>query len=430
MDETRIETTEQMPEEVVLRYQAQPKEVVHYYVQPTYLSGKEPEEEHFAPFVTPKRRRRGLRIFLALLLFILAAAAAVVALHWDDAVRYFRGEDAYDGGYYYGAEYSGEYDFPDLPTYPAGGDARVLYQRQGEKELTPAEIYEKVGPSVVTVMGELDDRGSASVGTGIIFSADGYIVTNAHVLSDCHTCYVALYTGGTYTAELVGRDAATDLAVLKIHAEDLLPAEFGDSNALKVGDPVYAIGNPLGIELLGTFTDGMVSALERAMPEDVSLPLIQTNASLNSGNSGGPLINRYGQVVGINTMKLVKTYRDEMGIEGLGFSLPISDCAYLINNLVRSGEIGGETVLGITVMTNPVTLPDGTHALEIQSVTKDGPGDKAGVQGGDFLVSADGEVMWETIDLLRIRRSHEPGEALSLVIWRDGLYMTYEVTPE
>ncbi len=427
MDETRIETTEQTPEEVVLRYEAQPKEVVHYYVQPTYLRGEEAPRADI--FEVPKRRRRGLKIFLVLFAIILVSAGIVAAVFWEDIVWSFRGEFDHNGEHYEFA-YGEEFEFPDLPTYPAGGDARVLYRRQGEKELTPAEIYEKVGPSVVTVMGELDDRGSASVGTGIIFSPDGCIVTTAHVLADCHTCYVALYTGGTYTAELVGRDAATDLAVLKIHGEDLIPAEFGDSNALRVGDPVYAIGNPLGIELIGTFTDGMVSALDRMMPEDVSLPLIQTNASLNSGNSGGPLINRYGQVVGINTMKLVKTYRNEMGIEGLGFSLPVSDCAYLINNLVRSGEIGGETVLGITVLTNPVTLPDGTHALEIQSVTENGPGDKAGVQGGDFLVSADGEVMWETIDLLRVRRSHDPGEALSLVIWRDGLYMTYEVYPE
>ncbi len=428
MDETTIEKVGSAPQEVVLRYEAQPKEVVHYYVQPTYLFGR--EEETAAPFVTPKRRRRALWIFLAAFALVLISTAAVVALSWDDISWHFGGEFHHNGeefGFSYG---DGEFELPEIPVEPSGGDARILYQKQGSVELTPAEIYEKVGPSVVTIMGELDDVGSASIGTGIIFSADGYIVTNAHVLMNCHTCYVALYTGGTYSAKLVGKDTATDLAVLKIEAEDLQPAEFGDSNALRVGDSVYAIGNPLGVDLIGTFTDGMVSALDRMMPEDVSLPLIQTNASLNSGNSGGPLINRYGQVVGINTMKLVKTYRDEMGVEGLGFSLPISDCAYLVNNLVRSGEIGGETVLGITVLTAPVTLPDGTHALEIESVTENGPGDKAGVCGGDFLVSADGEALMETIDLLRIRRSHEPGETLSLVIWRDGLYMTYEVLPE
>ncbi|MBQ1242366.1 MAG: trypsin-like peptidase domain-containing protein [Oscillospiraceae bacterium] len=427
MDENLKQTSENAPEEVVLHYVPQPREVVHYYVQPTCrFTAEEEDEVDSAP---PKRRRKGLRNFLIVFILILAIAAAVLFIFRDSFSWYFHGEIENGDGHYYVEYGSDEYSYK-LPVHPAGGDARILYEKQGTKQLSPTEIYEKVGPSVVTVINELDGNGSAGIGTGIIFSEDGYIVTNAHVLVDGLGCYVSLYTGGTYSASLVGRDEKADLAVLKIDAEGLRPAEFGDSNALKVGDSVYAIGNPLGFDLAGTFTDGMVSAVDRYLPEDVSLPLIQTNTALNSGNSGGPLINAYGQVVGINTMKLVKTYRNDLGIEGLGFSIPISDCAYLINNIVRTGEAGRETVLGITVLTAPVTLPDGTHALEIESVTKDGPGEKGGVLGGDFLVSANDEPLMETYDLLRIRRSLEPGEAISLVIWRDGLYMTVEVTPE
>ena len=428
MDELKVEQSESAIEEVVLRYEAQPKEVVHYYVQPTQLPRfAQITEEPFDKM--PPRRKKGLRIFLVILAIALVTAGIALLAAKDRVSFSFHGEFGTDGKHF-SYETGVGAAVQTMPYAEVGGDARVLYKKQGSVEKDPADIFDTVGRSVVTVVGEMDYSGNASVGTGIIFSEDGYIVTNAHVVENCHTCFVTLYTGGTYTASLVGADAATDLAVIKIEADGLRPAEFGDSNALRVGDKVYAIGNPLGIELVGTFTDGIVSSLERAMTEDVALPLIQTNTALNSGNSGGPLINRYGQVVGINTMKIVKPYRTQVGVEGIGFAIPISDCAYLINNLVRTGRIGEETVLGITVLTTPTTLPDGTHALEIESVTEDGPGDKAGIRGGDFLISADGEALEKTIDLLRIRRSHEPGEALSLVIWRDGVYLEYDVYPQ
>ena len=151
----------------------------------------------------------------------------------------------------------------------------------------------------------------ASVGTGVILTEDGYIITNAHVIAGGTSCYVALADGSIFDAALVGYDAEQDLAVIKAQdtdgraAQGLPAAEFGDSDALSVGDPVYAIGNPLGVELRGTLTDGIVSAINRDVDVDgVTMTLIQTNAALNNGNSGGPLINRYGQVIGINVMKM------------------------------------------------------------------------------------------------------------------------------
>ncbi len=430
MDENLMEQTENMPQEVILRYKHEPEEVVHYFVQPTPMPGMRGEEQPLRE--TKKRSKKGLWIFLAIFSLILLSAAVALAVFWDDIVWSFSGVFSQDDYEIYNFEYSNGhvYDLPTMEEYAAGGASRIHYEPQGGAELTPSEVFERVSPSVVTIMAALDEQGAASVGTGVIFSEDGYIVTNFHVLSGCQDCMVALYTGETYDAGLVGYGTQEDLAVLKIEAEGLTPAEFGDSDTLRVGDTVYAIGNPLGVDLLATFTDGIVSALGRRMEEEVSVPLIQTNAALNSGNSGGPLINRFGQVVGINTMKLVKDYRNELTVEGLGFAIPISDCAYMVNDIVKTGEIGGELVLGITVLRAQVALPDGTSALEIESVDPDGPGEKAGLKAGDCLVSADGEKLEATTDLLRIRRRHERGETMELTVWREGEYLSFSVALE
>ena len=206
-------------------------------------------------------------------------------------------------------------------------------------------------------------------------------------------------------------------------------AEFGDSDALTVGDAVYAIGNPLGVELRGTLTDGIVSAINRDVFVDgVTMTLIQTNAALNNGNSGGPLINVYGQVVGINTMKMGSSITSN--VEGLGFAIPIASSAFMVNDLIAFGEIRGEAVIGITVNSDAVTLPDGTLALYVKEVTKDGPGDKAGIRGGDYILTADGEALTSANDLIRIRRRYDAGEALRLELMRNGEIYAAEVALE
>ena len=212
----------------------------------------------------------------------------------------------------------------------------------------------------------------------------------------------------------------------RITARGLPAAEFGDSDALSVGDPVYAIGNPLGVELRGTLTDGIVSAINRDVAVDgVMMTLIQTNAALNNGNSGGPLINVYGQVVGINTMKMGSS--STMSVEGLGFAIPISSTAYMINDLIAYGEIRGEVMIGISVQTTPVTLDSGETALRVVEVTPGSPGDEAGIQKEDLLLTADGETLTKSTDLLRVRRRHEAGETLTLTYERGGKRYTAEV---
>ena len=390
------------PQEVVLRYEAPVTPIVERYVQPTPLPGR----KNAPP--SPSRRRKGLKIFLFCMLGLIVLSGAITAL-WYGGV--FDRYTSYDDGRF---EHRGELDYYDnsddhgettIKRLPNTDKVKLRYSETHGKELSIQEIYQKVNPSTVTVLTGMSD-GSAMVGTGVIFTEDGYILTNAHVIAGGSECYVVLDTGENHRARLLGLDEEKDLAVIKIDATGLPAAEFGDSDALTVGDPVYAIGNPLGVELRGTLTDGIVSAINRDVYVDgVTMTLIQTNAALNNGNSGGPLINVYGQVVGINTMKMGSS--STTSVEGLGFAIPIASTAYMINDLIAYGEVHGEVVIGISVQIAPVILDSGETALRVMDVTPGGPGDEAGIQKGDLIVAADGEALTKSTDLLRVRRRHE-----------------------
>lgn len=409
------------PQEVVLRYEAPVAPIVERYVQPTPLPGR----KNAPP--SPSRRRKGLKIFLFCMLGLIVLSGAITAL-WYGGV--FDRYTSYDDGRF---EHRGEpnyYDSDDhgettIKRLPNTDKVKLRYSETHGKELSIQEIYQKVNPSTVTVLTGMSD-GSAMVGTGVIFTEDGYILTNAHVIAGGSECYVVLNTGENHRARLLGLDEEKDLAVIKIDATGLPAAEFGDSDALTVGDPVYAIGNPLGVELRGTLTDGIVSAINRDVYVDgVTMTLIQTNAALNNGNSGGPLINVYGQVVGINTMKMGSS--STTSVEGLGFAIPIASTAYMINDLIAYGEIHGEVMIGVSVQTVPVTLDSGETALLIMDVTPGGPGDEAGLREGDLLLKADGEALTKSADLLRIRRRHDAGDSLALTYERNGKRSTVNV---
>ena len=290
--------------------------------------------------------------------------------------------------------------------------------------LTIQEIYQQVNPSVVTVIAQMEN--SASVGTGVIFTEDGYILTNYHVVEGGQECVIVLDTGYSYDAMYVAGNAENDLAILKVEETGLPAAEFGDSDALTVGDPAYAIGNPLGVELRGTLTDGIISAINRDVWVDGhTMTLIQTSAALNVGNSGGPLINQYGQVVGINVIKMSSSYSN---VEGLGFAIPSTSIDRMVNDLLTYGEIQPEPLLGITVISTAEQAVDGVWGLRVESVTAGGAGDKAGIRAGDFVLAADGQELRSSQDLLRVRRHHYVGDTMMLTIWRNGAEM--EVTLE
>ena len=248
------------------------------------------------------------------------------------------------------------------------------------------------------------------------------------MISGGKTCWIALDTGATYDAKLVGVDEEEDLAVLKaVDAQNLPAAEFGDSDLLTVGEKAYAIGNPLGIELRGTLTDGIISAVNRQIQvEDGYMTMIQTTAALNNGNSGGPLINASGQIVGINTMKMSGSgWEGEATVEGLGFALPISSVCFVVNDLIAHGHFLGVPTIGVTVVTE--RSEDGATQVVVYSVEEELGAAEAGVREGDIILAADGQPIAQTSDLLTVRRDHTIGDTMVLTIQRDGETMDLPV---
>ena len=312
-----------------------------------------------------------------------------------------------------------------IPRIQGDKGVRLTCQDPQGQPLTAQEVYAKVNPSVVTVVSEQAD--GASIGTGVIMTSDGYIITNAHVISGGKSCWVALDTGVTYDVKLVGYDEEEDLAVLKADPQNPLPAaEFGNSDLVQVGDTAYAIGNPLGVELRGTMTNGIISAINRAVEVDgKSMTLLQTNAALNNGNSGGPLINAYGQVIGINTLKMSTTDDTEATVEGLGFALPISSVSFVVNDIIATGSYRGAPSLGITVTT--VEKDGGGTQVQVVEVSGGSGAADAGIQAGDVILAADGQSISVTSDLLTVRRSHVIGDTVTLTILRDGQQFDVEV---
>ena len=419
MDELRDRNE---PQEVVDWYVPQQgREVVDYYVHHQPL----PESVRPAPPQPPKKKKRlGLWIFLG----IMAVVAVVVVLF---AIF---GQPQDDGSTYDGenddassiVDIFADHDttIPRVDNY----DPTVKLSITGSHgpELTAQEVYAKVTPATVLVVAE--QGGSASVGTGVIMTADGYVITNAHVISGGESCWVVLASGVQYEAQLVGYDSDEDLAVLKLeNAQDLPVAEFGNSDLAVVGDRVYAIGNPLGIELRGTLTEGILSAINRDVElEGRILNVLQTTAALNNGNSGGPLINRYGQVIGINTLKMSGTGApDEATVEGLGFALPISSASFVINDIIADGKFHGTPTLGIMVAT--YDTEDGGTIVAAVEVAAGYAAEEAGVETGDIILAVNGQEITTTAELMAIRRQHTIGDTLTLTILRDGETMDIPV---
>ena len=232
-------------------------------------------------------------------------------------------------------------------------------------------------------------------------------------------------------AQLIGADKVSDLAVLRVDAQDLKPAVLGDSSVLQVGDTVVAIGDPLGAELRGTMTDGIISAINRDVNVDGRvMNLIQTNAALNSGNSGGPLLNCYGQVIGINTMK-IGDYMNSAGVEGLGFAIPSNTVSQIINQLITQGYVSGRPSLGIIgediseFYQFYYNLPSGMYVTE---VTEAGPADETGLKPGDIITYIDGVRITCSEDLETQLFQYRPGDTIQIKIYRSGRQYSGTIT--
>ena len=382
----------------------------------------------------PKSHRALLALLLVIIIFLGGIATALSILNIRLFQELHRKENALMVAYAVQSQTEAEAD-PTLATYPREKTTVDLQQtpdgdsREGEMSLQ--EIYETNIPAVVSISAATGS--GSSTGTGVVLSANGYLVTNYHVIRQALAINVTLTDERELRATLVGEDPVSDLAVLRVDAEDLTPAQFGDSDGVRVGDSVVAIGDPLGVELRGTMTDGIVSAISRDVQVDGRIMnLIQTNAALNSGNSGGPLINRFGQVIGINTMK-IGTLADSSGVEGLGFAIPSATVKEIVNQLLSQGYVSGRPWLGIEVESYSTfyqrfyRVPKGVYVTDVQAGS---PAEAADLRIGDIILAADGSAVTDMDALNTQLYTHAPGDSMTFSVYRNGRQGEVTVTLE
>lgn len=323
----------------------------------------------------------------------------------------------------------------------SGSDSSITAASSSGSSLTTEQVADLVSPSVVVITTEQvvysqwswygQNQVESGAGSGVIISSDGYILTCAHVVDGASTITVTI-GDKDYTATLVGEDTTSDIAVIKIDADGLTPATVGNSDSLKVGQSVMAVGNPLG-ELGGTVTGGMISALNRSVTIQGSssvntMSLIQMDASVSPGNSGGGLFNMNGELVGI-----VNAKSSSSDAEGLGFAIPINDAIKVAQELLENGYVTGRPYLGITYLAvtdaqTAAQLGVNAYGVYVVEVVKGGPAEKAGLQAGDRIVSVDGTEIASKDDLGTLMQKHAAGDTLSITIARDGQMQTVNVT--
>ena len=323
----------------------------------------------------------------------------------------------------------------------SGSDSSITAASSSGSSLTTEQVADLVSPSVVVITTEQvvysqwswygQNQVESGAGSGVIISSDGYILTCAHVVDGASTITVTI-GDKDYTATLVGEDTTSDIAVIKIDADGLPPATVGNSDSLKVGQSVMAVGNPLG-ELGGTVTGGMISALNRSVTIQGSssvntMSLIQMDASVSPGNSGGGLFNMNGELIGI-----VNAKSSSSDAEGLGFAIPINDAIKVAQELLENGYVTGRPYLGITYLAvedaqTAAQLGVNAYGVYVVEVVKGGPAEKAGLQAGDRIVSVDGTEIASKDDLGTLMQKHTAGDTLSITIARDGQMQTVNVT--
>lgn len=305
-------------------------------------------------------------------------------------------------------------------------------------DLSPADLYEQNVNSTVgiTISGETSSRYGygytyQASGSGFIITSDGYILTNYHVISGSKTVTVATYDHNTYDAKVIGYDASNDIAVIKIDAENLKPVTLGDSDTLRVGESVYAIGNPLG-ELTFSLTGGIVSALSRNVQTEAgtSMSLIQTDCAINSGNSGGALFNTRGEVIGITNAKYSSSgMSSEAEIDNIGFAIPINSVKRIVTSIIENGYVL-KPYIGISVspLSEETAKIIGIKAgAVVQDVTEDAPADKAGLKNHDVIVKVGDTDINDSNDLVQVISKSDPGDVLTFYIYRQGQEITLDV---
>ena len=431
--------------------------------------GENPPEEP-----KPKRSHKGLRalgMFAAVAFISYAAIQCYQFATENDTLRRFLGKDGESD-----TRISLQTGSTDAASTEASGTTQTGSTSENvsavnaqhwidlaarENAMSIPDIVDKVTPATVGVAstfvrqgqtfsmwgfgsGETYEQEVPATGTGIIMSEDGYIITNAHVIYDSSEQYhmgeaksvqIVLnedyYEGETtLDAQIIAYDVAEDIAVLKVNTtQDLTVAEFGNSDDLRVGELVVAIGNPLGFDLFGSVTTGIVSALNREVAiNDSTMRLIQTDTAINAGNSGGPLINSYGQVIGINSSKISSSYYDEASVEGLCFAIPIKHASEVVNDLINYGYVTGKPLIGISG--KPVTeeisqaygLPVGVY---VQSVVQGSAADLAGVKVGDIIIAINDKAISDYDELNSEKDKYKAGDTITLTVTRGDKDLTF-----
>ena len=299
------------------------------------------------------------------------------------------------------------------------------------------QVAKNVGPAVVGITNKAVARDffnrqfeTEGVGSGVIFRSDGYIVTNYHVIDGAHEIIVSLSDGNTINGTLVGMDETTDIAVVKVDAKDLPAAKFANSDEIMVGEPVVAIGNPMGLEFQGSITVGVVSALNRTIDIDYSdrkLNLIQTDAAISPGNSGGALVNYESEVIGINSAKLAKTE-----VEGIAFAIPSNIVQNVVNELMEKGYVS-RPYLGVTIFDKPTAARYGYQlnldkGVYVFQVAINSPAGNSGIQRGDVILKIDNKEVNSVADIRTEIAMHKIGDKVILVLDRDGTELATQVT--
>ena len=409
--------------------QQEQKKTVSPYVDSPYVTAA-PQQEDSKP-VKEKPKKAGKRIVyiavvLALLVLVSVITGACVSAHWNQKLQTF--EQVVDN------KLAVLQDKLDAAQGSAGSAGPVPGQ---EGAMTPGQIYAQNVQAVVAISNQALTTNiygqvsqTASSGSGFIISENGYVVSNYHVVEGASKLSVITSDKKEYDAELIGYDATNDLAVLKIDAEGLPFVKLGSSDALSVGDQVMAIGNPLG-ELTSTLTVGYISAKDRAVNTvGNNMNMLQTDAAINSGNSGGPLFNSSGEVVGITTAKYSGTSASGATIEGIGFAIPIDDVAGMIEDLVEQGYVSG-AYLGVMVRDMDATvsqaygLPMGVY---VEEVTPGSCAAAAGIQAKDIIINLGGHEIGSMSQLTRVLRDLEPGQTTTVTVFRGGSQVHLEIT--
>ena len=402
-----------------------------------------------------KSSGKGFRVFLTIVLSVFTVSivtmTAMVASHiYNNGIDISsENNDSHNKESSQDIQTSEEFDYSSVTLDNPNYVAFDFKEHDSGNVLSIPEIAAKCSPSSVGIISEVEvsynypfyfggssTRVAEASGSGFVYSADGYIITNHHVIENATKVTVILHDGSEYDAEIIGSDSLSDIAVLKITPDEetqLIPMEVGDSDALVVGEPVVAIGCPAGIEFIGTVTDGIVSSINRnvEITDDYgsiqkTMTLIQTNATINHGNSGGPLINAKGQVIGINTLKLAQDY------EGIGFSIPMNGAVPIISQLIEHGEVVerteedfayGKGIIGIngSAITEDEAeyygIPVGVLVVQID---RESSAAAAGLRRGDIITHYNGKEVTSVDDINNAKNNARPGTEVTLTVYRDG----------